>query len=44
VKLDKAGQPFLLMDPAIVAQMWSPDYSVIDKRDWTRRWQRSIAN
>lgn len=44
VKVDKAGQPFLLMDPAIVAQMWSPDYAVIDKRDWARRWQRSIAN
>ena len=44
VKLDKAGQPFLMMDPAIVAQMWSPDYAVIDKRDWARRWQRSIAN
>jgi len=43
VKLDRAGTPFLIMDPAVVAQMWTPDYAALDKRAMTRRWQRMVA-
>jgi putative spermidine/putrescine transport system substrate-binding protein len=41
---DKSGVPFLKLDDDDVAKAWWPDYNVIDKRDWARRFQRAITN
>lgn len=43
VRVDKAGKPFLQMDPAILADAWAPAFADINKRDWARRWQRAVA-
>jgi putative spermidine/putrescine transport system substrate-binding protein len=43
VRVDKAGQPFLQIEPKTVAQTWTPAFADIDKRDFTRRWQRAVA-
>lgn len=40
---DKAGVPFLRQEPSDIANAWWPDYSVINKRDWARSFQRAIA-
>lgn len=40
----KDGNPFLKLDDEDVAKAWWPDYKVIDKRDWARRFQRALAN
>ena len=41
---DKSGSPFLILDDEVVAKAWWPDYNVIDKRDWARRFQRALTN
>jgi putative spermidine/putrescine transport system substrate-binding protein len=43
VRVDKAGVPFLQLDPTVVAQTWVPDFSKIDKRKWVDAWQRAVA-
>jgi putative spermidine/putrescine transport system substrate-binding protein len=43
IRVDKAGKPFLIMDPASLANAWVPDFAAINKRDWVRRWQRAVA-
>jgi len=41
---DAAGNPFLKLDDAEVANAWWPDYEKINKREWARQFQRVIGN
>ncbi|MSO65969.1 MAG: extracellular solute-binding protein [Alphaproteobacteria bacterium] len=43
VKTDRAGHPFLQMDPATIAKSWVPDLGKVDRRAWVRSWQRAVA-
>ncbi len=43
VPKDHSGSPLLLQTPDDIANAWWPDYAVINKREWTREYQRAIA-
>ena len=43
VKLDAAGDPFLLMSPEEISNLYYIDWSNFRMKDWTDKWNRSVA-
>jgi putative spermidine/putrescine transport system substrate-binding protein len=43
VRRDKAGKPFLELDPTILANAWAPNYDKLDRRAWAKDWQDAVA-
>lgn len=43
LKRDIAGEPFLLMKPEEIANLYYMDWSNFSMKDWTRKWNRSVA-
>lgn len=41
---DAAGNPYLKLEDAEVANAWWPDYDKVEKREWARQFQRAIGN
>jgi len=41
--LDKSGVPFVKLRPEDVANAWWPDYTMINRRDWSRQFDRVLA-
>ena len=42
-KLDAAGEPFLLLSPDQIANLYYMDWSDFSMKDWTRKWNRTVA-
>lgn len=40
--MDQAGNPYLMLEDADVAQAWWPDYDKINKREWARQFQSAL--
>lgn len=42
-KLDVDGQPFLLLSPEEIGNLYYMDWSDFNMKDWTRKWNRTVA-
>ena len=42
-KVDSSGEPFLLLSPQQIANLYSMDYSNFSMREWTKKWNRIVA-
>ena len=43
-KLDSSGVPFLMLSPDQIANLYYMDMSAFDMKDWTRKWNRTVAS
>ncbi len=43
-KLDSSGVPFLMLAPEQIADLYYMDMSVLDMRDWVRKWNRIVGS
>ena len=43
-KLDSSGVPFLMLAPEQIANLYYMDMSAFDMKDWTRKWNRTVAS
>ena len=43
LKRDISGEPFLLMKPEEIANLYYMDWSNFNMKDWTRKWNRTVA-
>ena len=43
-KLDSSGVPFLMLEPAQIADLYYMDMSDLDMSDWVRKWNRIVGS
>ena len=42
-KKDKSGEPFLMLSPQQIANLYYMDYSNFSMQEWTKKWNRAVA-
>ena len=42
-KTDKSGEPFLMLSPQQIANLYYMDYSNFSMQEWTKKWNRAVA-